>query len=93
MYHPFGQIFFGMRLPLLLQRQKAEAYWHVTDTPVSECRGSFWGKAATTSIGRRGGRVRLMMGPIDLTEQVSLRLEPVSKDRSYCSRTYIVPIR
>ena len=25
MYHPFGQIFFGMRLPLLLQRQKAEA--------------------------------------------------------------------
>jgi hypothetical protein len=25
MYHPHGQIFFGMRLPLLLQRQKAEA--------------------------------------------------------------------
>src|SRR5262245_27583034 len=25
MYYPFGQIFFGMRLPLLLQRQKAEA--------------------------------------------------------------------
>jgi DNA-binding XRE family transcriptional regulator len=25
MYHPFGRIFFGMRLPLLLQRQKAEA--------------------------------------------------------------------
>ena len=25
MYHPFGQIFLGMRLPLLLQRQKAEA--------------------------------------------------------------------
>jgi len=25
MYHPFGQIFFRMRLPLLLQRQKAEA--------------------------------------------------------------------
>ena len=25
MYHPFGQIFFGMRLPLLLQRQKAAA--------------------------------------------------------------------
>ncbi len=25
MYHPFGQIFFGMRLPLLLQRQKAQA--------------------------------------------------------------------
>ena len=25
MYHPYGQIFFGMRLPLLLQRQKAEA--------------------------------------------------------------------
>ncbi len=24
MYHPYGQIFFGMRLPLLLQRQKAE---------------------------------------------------------------------
>jgi hypothetical protein len=25
MYHPYGQIFFGMRLPLLLQRQKASA--------------------------------------------------------------------
>jgi hypothetical protein len=25
MYHPFGQIFFGMQLPLLLQRQKAQA--------------------------------------------------------------------
>src|SRR6266516_4547538 len=25
MYHHYGQIFFGMRLPLLLQRQKAEA--------------------------------------------------------------------
>jgi hypothetical protein len=25
MYHPYGQIFFGMRLPLFLQRQKAEA--------------------------------------------------------------------
>jgi hypothetical protein len=25
MYHPYGQIFFGMRLPLLLQRRKAEA--------------------------------------------------------------------
>lgn len=25
MYHPYGQIFFGMRLPLLFQRQKAEA--------------------------------------------------------------------
>ena len=25
MYHPYGQIFFGMRLPLLLQRQKADA--------------------------------------------------------------------
>ena len=25
MYHPYGQIFFGMWLPLLLQRQKAEA--------------------------------------------------------------------
>jgi hypothetical protein len=25
MYHPNGQIFFGMRLPLLFQRQKAEA--------------------------------------------------------------------
>jgi len=25
MYHPYVQIFFGMRLPLLLQRQKAEA--------------------------------------------------------------------
>jgi hypothetical protein len=25
MYYPFGQIFFGMRLPLLLQRQKTEA--------------------------------------------------------------------
>ena len=25
MYHPYGEIFFGMRLPLLLQRQKAEA--------------------------------------------------------------------
>ena len=25
MYHPYGQIFFGMRLPLLLQRQKAMA--------------------------------------------------------------------
>jgi hypothetical protein len=25
MYHPYGQIFFGMRLPLLLRRQKAEA--------------------------------------------------------------------
>ncbi len=25
MYHPYGQIFFGMRLPLLVQRQKAEA--------------------------------------------------------------------
>ena len=25
MYHPFGQIFFGMRLPLLLQRLRAEA--------------------------------------------------------------------
>jgi hypothetical protein len=25
MYHPHGQIFFGMRLPLLLQRQKAKA--------------------------------------------------------------------
>ncbi|MGB8632183.1 MAG: DUF4336 domain-containing protein [Xanthobacteraceae bacterium] len=25
MYYPYGQIFFGMRLPLLLQRQKAEA--------------------------------------------------------------------
>jgi hypothetical protein len=25
MYHPYGQIFFGMRLPLLLQRQKAQA--------------------------------------------------------------------
>jgi hypothetical protein len=25
MYHPHGQIFFGMRLPLLLHRQKAEA--------------------------------------------------------------------
>jgi hypothetical protein len=24
MYHPYGQIFFGMRLPLFLQRQKAE---------------------------------------------------------------------
>jgi hypothetical protein len=24
MYHPYGQIFFGMRLPLLLQRQKAK---------------------------------------------------------------------
>ena len=25
MYHPFGQLFFGMRLPLLLQRKKAKA--------------------------------------------------------------------
>jgi hypothetical protein len=25
MYHPYGQIFFGMRLPLLLQQQKASA--------------------------------------------------------------------
>jgi Domain of unknown function (DUF4336) len=25
MYHPYGQIFFGMRLPLLFQRQKAQA--------------------------------------------------------------------
>jgi hypothetical protein len=25
MYHPYGQLFFGMRLPLLLQRQKAKA--------------------------------------------------------------------
>jgi len=25
MYHAYGQVFFGMRLPLLLQRQKAEA--------------------------------------------------------------------
>jgi hypothetical protein len=25
MYHPFGQIFFGMRLPMLLQRHKARA--------------------------------------------------------------------
>ena len=25
MYHPYGQIFFGMRLPLLIQRQKAKA--------------------------------------------------------------------
>ena len=25
MYHPYGQIFFGMRLPLFLQRRKAEA--------------------------------------------------------------------
>jgi hypothetical protein len=25
MYHPYGQIFFGMGLPLLLQRQKKEA--------------------------------------------------------------------
>ena len=25
MYHPYGQIFFGMRLPLLFQRQKAKA--------------------------------------------------------------------
>jgi hypothetical protein len=25
MYHPYGQIFFGMRLPLLLQRRKAKA--------------------------------------------------------------------
>ncbi len=25
MYHPFGQVFFGMRLPLLLQRQRARA--------------------------------------------------------------------
>lgn len=25
MYHPYGQIFFGMRLPLLLQRRKTEA--------------------------------------------------------------------
>jgi hypothetical protein len=25
MYHPYGQMFFGMRLPLLLQRRKAEA--------------------------------------------------------------------
>lgn len=25
MYHPYGQIFFGMRLPLLLQRRKARA--------------------------------------------------------------------
>jgi hypothetical protein len=25
MYHPYGQIFFGMRLPLLLQQQKADA--------------------------------------------------------------------
>jgi len=25
MYHPFGQIFFGMRLPLLLQRRRASA--------------------------------------------------------------------
>jgi hypothetical protein len=25
MYHPYGQIFFAMRLPLLFQRQKAEA--------------------------------------------------------------------
>jgi uncharacterized protein DUF4336 len=25
MYHPYGQIFFGMRLPLLVQRQKANA--------------------------------------------------------------------
>jgi hypothetical protein len=25
MYHPFGQIFFGMRLPMLLQRRKARA--------------------------------------------------------------------
>src|SRR6516225_9690132 len=25
MYYPYGQIFFGMRLPILLQRQKAEA--------------------------------------------------------------------
>ncbi|WP_292542675.1 hypothetical protein [Mesorhizobium sp.] len=25
MYHPYGQIFFGMRLPLLLQREKAKA--------------------------------------------------------------------
>jgi hypothetical protein len=23
MYHPYGQIFFGMRLPLLVQRRKA----------------------------------------------------------------------
>jgi hypothetical protein len=25
MYHPYGQIFFGMRLPLLIQRRKAKA--------------------------------------------------------------------
>ena len=25
MYHPFGQVFFGMRLPLLLQRRRAKA--------------------------------------------------------------------
>jgi hypothetical protein len=25
MYHPYGQIFFGMRLPLLFQRRKAKA--------------------------------------------------------------------
>ena len=25
MFHPYGQIFFDMRLPLLLQRQKADA--------------------------------------------------------------------
>ena len=25
MYHPYGQIFFGMRLPLLVQRRKAKA--------------------------------------------------------------------
>jgi hypothetical protein len=25
MHHPYGQIFFGMRLPLLVQRRKAEA--------------------------------------------------------------------
>ena len=25
MYHPYGQIFFGMRLPLLFQRRKANA--------------------------------------------------------------------
>jgi hypothetical protein len=24
MYHPYGQVFFGMRLPLLVQRQKAQ---------------------------------------------------------------------
>ena len=25
MYHPYGQIFFGMRLPLLVQRRRANA--------------------------------------------------------------------